>query len=146
MILGRAGVEGGEEFNAERSGEETQRAQRRRGRREKYSARMECLLIMLSGAAGGFGSDFANFVHSGAQTSLKTLVSRFVVCARGKVVWEAGHVGDFVFEIMGVFVALRVADIFHEAGDGVAKMERDGIGFGLVHVFEDVAIGGIERV
>jgi hypothetical protein len=119
-------VEGGEEFNAERSGEETQRAQRRRGRREKCSARMECLLIILSGAAGGFGFDFANFVHSGAQTRLKTLVSRFVVCARGKVVWEAGHVGDFVFEIMGVFVALGIADIFMRPVTALRRWSRTG--------------------
>ena len=90
--------------------------------------------------------DLSDFVHSGAQTGFETLVSRFVVRARGKVVWEAGHVGDFVFEIVGVFVALRVADIFHEAGDGVAEMQRDGLGFGLVDVFEDLAIGGVEGV
>src|ERR1700757_1048854 len=110
------------------------------------TARMIILRMSLLGGAWGFGFDFANFVHSGAQTGFKTLVSRFVVGAQGKVVWEAGHVGDFVVEIMGVFVGLSVADIFHEAGDGVAEMERDGIGFGFVDVLEDFAVGGVGGV
>src|SRR5258706_13010668 len=90
-ILGRAG---GEECNAERRGEETQRAQRKRASSENFSARMIGVLIALPGGACGFGFDFANFVHSGAQTGFETLVSRFVVGAGGKVVWEAGHVGE----------------------------------------------------
>src|SRR5258706_10747343 len=93
-IFGRAGGAEGKEFNAEGRGEETQRAQRRRGSRENFSTRMIGVLIGLPGGACGFGFDFANFVHSGAQTGFEALVSRFVVGAGGKVVWEAGHVGE----------------------------------------------------
>jgi len=45
-----------------------------------------------------------------------------------------------------VFVAFAVTDIFHESGDGVAKVERDGIGFGFVDIVEDLAIGGVDSV
>jgi len=38
--------------------------------------------------------------------------------------------------------SLGVADILHETGDGVAEMEGDGIGFGLLDVFEDGAVAG----
>ena len=77
---------------------------------------------------------------------LEALVCRFVVGAAGKVVREAGHVGDLVVEIVGVFVAFAVADVFHEAGDGVAKVEWDGIGFGFADIVEDLAVGGVHGV
>ena len=47
---------------------------------------------------------------------------------------------------MGVFVAVAVADIFHEASDGVAELKRNGVGFGLVDIFQNGTVPGIERV
>ncbi len=69
-----------------------------------------------------------------------------VVRAGGEVVGEAGHVGDFVGVVVGVLVAGTVADVFHEAGDRVAEMKRNGIGFSFVDVFEDVAVGDVDGV
>ena len=76
----------------------------------------------------------------------ESLVCRFVVCAAGKVVWEAGHVGELVVEIVGVFVAFAIADVFHESGDGVAKVERNGIGLGFADIVEDLAVGGVDGI
>jgi hypothetical protein len=56
---------------------------------------------------------FANFVEALAQTLLETLVRGLVVGAAGEIVGEAGHVGDSIIEVVGVFVTLAVADIFH---------------------------------
>ncbi len=53
---------------------------------------------------------------------------------------------SFLVEIVGVFVALAVADIFHEARDGIAKMQRDGVRFGFVHVFHDFAISSVNGI
>ena len=85
-------------------------------------------------------------VRAEAEALFEALVGGLVVGAAGEIVGEAGHVGNFFFEIVGVFVAFAVANIFHEAGDGVAEMERDGIGFGFVHVFEDFAVGGVNGI
>jgi len=92
------------------------------------------------------GFEFADFVEAKAEALLEALVGGFVVGAAGKIVREAGHVGDFVFGVVGVLVVFAIADVFHEAGDGVAEMEGDGIGFGFVDVFEDVAVGNVDGV
>src|SRR5258707_6854462 len=59
------------------------------------------------------GSYFTDFVEALAETLLEALVGGLVVGAAGEVVGEAGHVGDFIIELVGVFVALTIADIFH---------------------------------
>src|SRR5580658_5730408 len=88
----------------------------------------------------------ANFFQASAKALFEALVGGLVVGAVGEVVGEAGHVGELVFVVMGVFVALAVADIFHEAGDGVADMQRDGIGFGFVHVVDDFAVSSVDGI
>jgi len=87
-----------------------------------------------------------DFFEAKAEPLLEALVCGMVVGAAGEIVGEAGHVGDFIIEIVGVFVALAVADIFHEAGDGVADVERHRLGFGFVNVVDDLAVGGINGV
>ncbi len=87
-----------------------------------------------------------NLVEANAEALFEALVSGLVVGAAGEIVGEAGHVSDFIIEIVGVFVALAVADVFHEAGDGVAEMEGHGIGFGFLDVFEDGAVAGVKSV
>src|SRR5438128_7132994 len=64
-----------------------------------------------------------------------------VVGAAREIVREAEHVGDFFREVVGVFVAVAVAEIFHKASGGIAHMERHGIGLGFVDVVEDFAVG-----
>ena len=48
-----------------------------------------------------------------AEAGFEALVGGLVVGAAGEIVGEAGHVGDFFFEIVGIFVALTIADVFH---------------------------------
>ncbi len=88
----------------------------------------------------------ANLFQASAKALFEALVGGLVVGAAGEIVREAGHVGDFFVEIVGVLVAFAVADIFHEAGDGVAEMQRDGIGFGFVHVVDDFAVGSVNGI
>src|SRR5258708_23539664 len=92
------------------------------------------------------GSYFTDFVEALAETLLEALVGGLVVGAAGEVVGEALHVGDFVFGVVGVLVAFAVADMLHQAGDRVAQMQRDGVGFGFVHVVEDFAVSGVQCV
>src|SRR6267143_3399415 len=87
-----------------------------------------------------------NFVEASAEALFEALVGGLVVGAAGEIVGEAGHVGDFIIEIVGVFVALAVADIFHEASDGVADVERNRFSLGFVNVVDDLAVGGVDGV
>src|SRR6266404_1333117 len=87
-----------------------------------------------------------NFSEALAQALLEALVGGLVVGAVGEVVGEALHVRDFVLVLVRVLVAFAVADIFHQARRRVAQVQRDGIGFGFVNVFDDFAVSGIERV
>src|SRR6266850_6694796 len=91
-------------------------------------------------------SYLANFVEALAEALFEALVGGLIVGAAGEIVGEAGHVGDLIVEIVGVFVALAVADIFHQSGYGVAEVEGDGISFGFLDVFEDGAVAGVESV
>src|SRR5216684_159719 len=99
-----------------------------------------------SGSWYSAGFNLANFVEAGAETLLKALVGGLVVGAAGEVVGEAGHVGDFIIEIVGVFVALAVADVFHETGDGVADVERHRFSLGFVNVIDDFAVGSVDGI
>src|SRR6266852_6851225 len=92
------------------------------------------------------GPYFADFVEALAEALLEALVGGLVVGAAGEIVGEALHVGDFLFVVVGVLVVFAVADVFHQAGGRVAQVQRDGIGFGLLHVIEDFAIAGVQRV
>src|SRR5216683_98718 len=87
-----------------------------------------------------------NFVEAKAEALFEALVGGFVVSAAGEIIREAGHVGDLFVEIVGVLVAFAVAHVLHETGDGVAKVEGDGVGFGFLDVFEDSAVAGVEGV
>src|SRR5258706_12838771 len=82
-----------------------------------------------------------NFVEASAEALFEALVGGLVVGAAGEIVGEAGHVGDFIIEIVGVFVALAVADVFHGAGNGVAGVEGHRVSFSLVAVIEELAVG-----
>ena len=77
---------------------------------------------------------------------LEALIGGVIVGTAGEIVGETGHVSDFVFEIVGVFVSLAVAEMLHEAGGGVAQMERDRISLGFVDVVEDFAVSGVDGV
>src|SRR5258708_36576611 len=91
-------------------------------------------------------SYLANFVEALAEALLEALVGGLVVGAAGEIVGEAGHVGNFIIEIVGVFVAFAVADILHEAGDGIADVERHRFGFGFVNVIDDFAVGSVNGI
>src|ERR1700674_5257936 len=90
--------------------------------------------------------NFSNLFQALAQTLFEALVGRLVVGAAGEIVGEAGHVGDFIIEIVSVLVAFAVADVFHETGDGVAEVEGDGISFRFADVFQDSAVAGVESI
>jgi len=95
----------------------------------------------------GAGFYLTNFVETLAEALLEALVGRLVVGAAGEIVREAGHVGDFIIETVGVFVALAVADIFHQAGDGRCGMWRGtGSASVLVHVVDDLAVGSVNGI
>src|SRR5260370_23382524 len=87
-----------------------------------------------------------NFVEALAEALLEALVGGLVVGAVGAIVGEAGHVGDFIIEVVGVFVALAGADVFHETGDGVADVERHRFGFGFLNVVDDLAVGSVNGI
>jgi len=95
---------------------------------------------------GSAGFEFADFGEAGAEAGFEALVGRFVPGTGGKIFGEAGHVSDFFVEVVGVFVAFAIADVFHEAGDGVAKTQRNGIGFGLADIGHHGAVSGVESV
>ena len=69
-----------------------------------------------------------------------------VVDAIAQAVREALHVGDFVFDVMGILVAFAIAKAFHQAGGGVADVQRNGFGGGLFYILLDGCVGGIEGV
>src|SRR5712692_1008926 len=92
------------------------------------------------------GPYFADFVEALAEALLEALVGGLVVGAAGEIVGEALHVGDFVFVVVGVLIAFPVANMFHQACGRVAQVQRDGISFGFVYVFEDFAVSGVQRV
>ena len=48
--------------------------------------------------------------------------------------------------VVGVLIVLAVAEAFHQAGGGVAQVERDGLGSGLLYILENRAVGGVKRV
>src|SRR5258708_12143148 len=60
------------------------------------------------------GSYFTDFVEALAETLLEALVGGLVVGAAGEVVWEALHVGDFVFGVVGVLAPFTVPAILHQ--------------------------------
>src|SRR5712691_11562930 len=95
---------------------------------------------------GRTGFYLANFVEARAEARFEALVSGLVIRAAGEIVGEAGHVGDFIIEVVCVLVALAVADIFHEAGDSVAYVERHRFGLGFVNVVDDFTIGSVNGV
>src|SRR5229473_2506789 len=67
------------------------------------------------GIGDSTGFYLADFVEALAEALLEALVGWLVIDATGEIVGEAGHVRDFIIEIVGVFVALTIADVFHEA-------------------------------
>ena len=69
-----------------------------------------------------------------------------IVHAVAQAVGQALHVGDFVFGVVGVLIVLAVAQAFHQAGGGVAQVQRDGLGGGLLHVLLNRSVGGVKRV
>src|SRR6202035_2442791 len=87
-----------------------------------------------------------NVFQTLANAMLEALVGRLVVGAPGEVVRQAPHVRNFLVEIVRVFVALTVADIFHQAGNRVAQVERNWVGLGFVNVFHNLAVGSVEGV
>src|SRR5258708_36996180 len=80
------------------------------------------------GIGDSTGFYLADFVEALAEALLETLVGGLVVSAAGEIVGEAGHVGDFIIEIVGGFVALTIANIFHQAGDGIADVDSHWFG------------------
>src|SRR5712691_4633433 len=92
------------------------------------------------------GSYLTDFIKALAEALLEALVGGVVVGAAGEVVGQALHVGDFVLGVVGVLVAFTVAKMFHQACGRVAQVQRDGIGFGFLHIFEDFAVSGKQRV
>src|SRR5258708_5329662 len=102
------------------------------------------------GDASSIGSSarfyLANFVEALAEALLEALVGGLVVGAAGEVVGEASHVRYFIIEIVGVFVPLAIADVFHETRDGIADVERHGLCLGFVNVIDDLAVGSVNGV
>ena len=89
---------------------------------------------------------FADFVKALPQARFKALAGGLVVDATGEIVGEASHVGDFIIEIVGVFVAFAVANVFHEPCDGIADVERYRFGLGFVNIIDDLAVGSVNGV
>src|SRR5437879_1670567 len=87
-----------------------------------------------------------NFVEALAEALLEALIGGLIVRAADEIVGEAGHVCPFIIEIVGVFVALAIADVFHQSRDGVANVERHRFGFGFVNVIDDFAVSSVNGV
>ena len=52
----------------------------------------------------------------------------------------------FSSKLWAYLIALAVANVFHEASDGVAEVEGNRVGLSFLDVFEDGAVAGVERV
>src|SRR5262249_55743180 len=76
----------------------------------------------------------------------KTLIGGVIPGAAGEIVGQALHVRDFFFVVVRVLIVLAVTKIFHEAGWRIAEVQRNGIGFGLLHVFVNCAESSVEGI
>lgn len=91
-------------------------------------------------------ADAANFFEAVAQALLESLGGGVVIdvsLERGR---QAGHGCDFFGSVVGILIPFAIADIFHQAGDGVADVQGDRLGGRGAKIAEDVAIGGIDRI
>ncbi len=74
-----------------------------------------------------------------------TLIGRVVIGAILQAVGQALHVGDFLFRVVGVLVALAVAEALHQLSGGVAEVEGNGFGGRLLDIMENRAISRVKR-
>ncbi len=56
------------------------------------------------------------------------------------------HIGDLVVGVVGVLIVPAIAEAFHQASGGIAQVQRDGLGGGLLDVLLNRAVGGVKRV
>src|SRR5580765_2196781 len=95
---------------------------------------------------GTCGFDFCDFGHALTETRFKTLIGGVIPRAADKVFGQALHVGGFFVVIVRVLIAFAVTEIFHEPGRRIAKVQRNGIGFGFLHVFVYCAESSVEGI
>ena len=71
----------------------------------------------------------------------------YVVAAAEEAVGEVGLAGgDAAFVVVGVVVTFAVAEAAHEAGDGVAQVQGDGVVAGGFDVGTGAGVGGADAV
>ena len=87
-----------------------------------------------------------DFFQALANPLFHPFIGRVVVHAVAQAVGQALHVGDLLFGVVGVLIVLAVAEAFHQAGGGVAQVQRDGFGGGLLDILQNRAVGGVKRV
>src|ERR1035437_6745904 len=87
-----------------------------------------------------------DFCQAFANPLFHSFIRRTIVHAVAETVGQALHVGDLIFGVVGVLIVLAVAEAFHQAGRGVAQVERDGLGSGLFYILLNRAVGGVKRV
>ena len=105
----------------------------------------KCRLLGFGAGAGGLAGA-GELGHAGGELAFAALFCGVVVAAGGERGWEAGHVGDAVFQVVGVLVVLAVVELAHEGGGGVAEVEGDGLGGGGFDVGEDGSVGFVDGV
>src|SRR4029079_14978276 len=89
----------------------------------------------------------AEGVEPPLELSLRTKRGRHVVAAFPQRLRKIGLSGDDVtLEVVRVLVLLAVAQRLHEWRRGVAQMERDRIGTGVLEVLLDGPEAALERV
>src|SRR5581483_9023697 len=79
----------------------------------------------------GFAPRSCDLFHSLAEFAFEAFHCRLVVATIAEVVRKTLHIRDFGFQVVGILIALAVAEGFHETGWRIAQMKRNRISGGL---------------
>src|ERR1700721_1472461 len=69
---------------------------------------------------GRFLLNFPDFIKSLPDASFKTLISRRVICAADKTLWQARHISEFLLAVVCVLIAFSVTHISHPTRHSVS--------------------------
>jgi hypothetical protein len=81
------------------------------------------------------------------EVPLPPFRGRMVILASAEVVGKTFHISsDFGLKVVRVLIAFAVSDLFHQGGDRVADVKRHWLGGGRLHIFQHLAVSGVERI
>src|SRR5579872_7520611 len=92
------------------------------------------------------GTDPPYLFHPLRQKLFATFLGGMVVATAAQGVGKAVHVGDFVFFVVRVAIALGITDFLHESRGSIAQVQRDRLLAGVLDLFLHRTVRGIDRV